>query len=129
AGYGFSKLQPSVYQAATRLLVTPSRADNGLVEYAKKSIGVYQVRLQSRDFISQALASSDDPQVQDDNPDTVLGGLKVQVLPDNLTINITQDDRDPVHAAALLNTISAAFVEMMNGEAVNSTSSDKLFLV
>jgi capsular polysaccharide biosynthesis protein len=124
-GYLVSSLQPRVYQAATRLLVTPSRPDNGLIEFAKKGITSYPVRLQSQDFISRALADSD----LGADPGQVLGAMKVQAVPDTLTINITMDDADPQRAAALANAVSAAFVELINGEAVNSTSSDKLLLV
>ena len=123
-GYGVSSLQPKVYEAATRLLMTPSRPDNGLLLAAKQAITSYPVRLQSQDFIARALADSN----LGADPTTVLGELKVQVLPDSLTINITVDDPDPQRAADLANTISAGFVDMMNGEAVNSTSSDKLLL-
>ena len=124
AGHGVSSLPPEQYQAATRLLVEPSRPDNGLIEFAKKNIGSYPVRLQSQDFLSRALAETD----LGADPAVVLGALKVQALPDTLTLNLTLDDADPRRAADVLNAVSFAFAEMMNGEAVNSTSADKLFL-
>jgi capsular polysaccharide biosynthesis protein len=123
-GYVASSLQPDKYQAATRLLVEPSRPDNGLIEFAKKNIGSYPVRLQSQDFLSRALAETD----LGADPAAVLGALKVQAVPDTLTLNLTLDDADPRRAADILNAVSFAFAEMMNGEAVNSTSADKLFL-
>ena len=123
-GYVASRIQPEKYQAATRLLVEPSRPDNGLIEFAKKNIGSYPVRLQSQDFLSRALTETD----LGADPAVVLGALKVQAIPDTLTLNLTLDDADPRRAAEVLNAVSFAFAEMMNGEAVNSTSSDKLFL-
>src|SRR5215212_597316 len=125
AGYGISSLQAKIYEASTRLIVTPSRPDNGLILYAKQAMTSYPVRMLSQDFISRALADTD----LGADPAAVLGALKVQAVPDTLTLNITLDDADPQRAAALINVISGAFVDLINGEAVNSTSSDKLFLV
>jgi capsular polysaccharide biosynthesis protein len=124
-GYAISSLQPKLYQASTRILVTPSRADNGLIEFAIKNIPSYQDRLQSRDLISQALADNG----LDDNPDEVKARMKVQPQPSQLRIDLTMDHPRPEQAAALLNAVVGTFVDRMNAEAASSTSQDKLILV
>ncbi len=123
-GGAISKLQPQMYQASTRILVNPSRADNGLIEFAIKTIPSYQDRLQSRDLIAQALAANG----LDDNPDEVKGRMKVQPQPAQLRIDLTMDHPRSEQAAALLNVVAGSFVDQINAEFAGSTSQDKLIL-
>jgi capsular polysaccharide biosynthesis protein len=108
SSYGFSKMQPRVYQASVKLLAEPSKPDYGLDLFLRSRLSSYQQLLSTREMAQQVI----DKGQLDISADQLLSNIHVQPLPDQSIVNLTIDDENPQRAQFIANTIADTFVQM-----------------
>lgn len=118
SGYGFSKLQPRVYQASAKLLAEPSKPDYGLDLFLRSRLNSYKQLLSSRELAQKVI----DQNRLDVLPEQMLANVSVRPDPDQSIIEITVDDLDAQRAQMIANSISDVFVETI--EEKNATLAD-----
>jgi capsular polysaccharide biosynthesis protein len=109
AAYGFSKTQPTIYQAQVRLTVRPARADMGLSITVGSLLRSLAGDITTHRFLQKVI----DRQQLDTTTDDLLDGKTVFVDDESADFTITISVRDPSDRVAvdLVNTIAALFKE------------------
>jgi capsular polysaccharide biosynthesis protein len=111
--YIYTNMQPRIYQAQTAMSAKSVPPDNGTIEAIKKTMPTYAQDLGNKQTWSRAL---DNAGVQDVFHDALPGQIKIQPLPDQNSIIMTVDNRDPAKAAIVAETIANDFVDRQNAE-------------
>ncbi|HYP19170.1 MAG TPA: Wzz/FepE/Etk N-terminal domain-containing protein, partial [Chloroflexia bacterium] len=111
--YLYTNMQPRIYQAQTTVAARSVPPDNGTIEAIKKTMPTYAQDLGNRQTWSRSL---DDAGVQDVSHDALAGQIKIQPRPDDNSIVMTVDGRDPLKAAIVAETIVNDFVDRQNAE-------------
>jgi capsular polysaccharide biosynthesis protein len=109
AAYGFSKSQPTIYQAQVRLTVRPARADMGLSITVGSLLRSLAGDITTHRFMQKVI----DRQQLDTTTDDLLNGKTVFVKDEaaDFTIAITVRDPSDRVAVDVVNTIAALFKE------------------
>jgi polysaccharide biosynthesis transport protein len=113
AAYLYTDAQPRIYQAQTTLAAKAVPPTNDLAEAIKKTMPTYAQELANKDFWRQVV---DDNGMQDVDVNALPGLIKVQPRPDDNSIVMTVDQRDPGLAAVLADRIANAFIERQTAE-------------
>jgi len=113
AAYLYADSQPRIYQTQATLVARPVPLDNGSIEAIKKTLPTYAQELGSKEFWRQVVNNS---MIQDVDVDALPGLIKVQPRPDENSLVMTVDNRDPMTAALLADRIGRAFVERQMGQ-------------
>ncbi len=111
--YIYTNMQPRIYQAQTTMAARSVPPDNGTIEAIKKTMTTYAQDLGNKQMWSRAL---DNAGVQDVSHDSLPGQVKIQPRPDDNSIVMTVDNRDPVKAALVAETLANDFVDRQNAE-------------
>lgn len=118
SGYGFSKLQPRVYQASVKLLAEPSKPDYGLDLFIQSRLSSYQQLLSTREIAQKVI----DQNKLDILPEQLLSNINVKPIPDQSIVEVTVDDLDPQRAQLIANSLADVFVQTI--EEKNATLAD-----
>jgi len=112
AGYGFAKVQPTIYQASVRLSVRPVRADWGLGQAVGNLLRSLAGDISTHSFLQQVI----DRQQLDTTTDALLNGKTVFVTDEAADFTIAITVRDPYGKVAVdvANAIADLFVEKQN---------------
>jgi len=109
AGYGFGKMQPTIYQASVRLSVRPVRADWGLGQAVGNLLRSLAGDITTHSFMQEII----DRQQLDTTTDALLDGRTVFVTDEAADFTVTISVRDPYEKVAVnvANAIADLFME------------------
>jgi capsular polysaccharide biosynthesis protein len=118
--FGYSQTQPQTFEATAKLIGSVGKPDNGLYEALKQQINSYPSRFSSTEFATLI----DQRGKFDLGADALIGKMKVQALPAQLTFVIQVTDTDAKRAADIANTAAQILVDE-NGLAIANLSQDQ----
>jgi capsular polysaccharide biosynthesis protein len=107
SAFGFSKLQTPVYSASVKLSINPARADWGLSNVAKETLGNYAANIRTHKMAQEVI----DRAQLDMDTTTLLGKLFVSPAADTFILELEARDTDPEVAMTIAQTMAEVFVE------------------
>lgn len=117
--FGYSVLQPRIYETSVTVVGKPAKPDEGLNNFIKAELRRLPTTLRSTD----TAARIDQIGKFDLGPDAILGKIKAQDRPDQFILVITVNDTDRFRAAQIAN-VAADFIRDANLEFVATTPDD-----
>ncbi len=120
SAYAYSNRQPPVYQAGVSVSVTPNVIEYWTIQAVERLLNTYVDRVRTWEVADRVVTNGQ----LDVPPDTVLGGLRIAVVPASYKVIIQAESSSPQQAVAVANGFARELVKLAESEESSGPGGD-----